>query len=208
VSTVYILTNEAMPDWIKIGISDGRLDKRILELDNTSVPLPFSCFYAAQVADYKRVERILHQAFDDYRKRRNREFFYRLDPNKVKVILEAFAISEDEVHQTELADPELAKVLERATQRAGRYSFTENRIPTGSTLTFVKNINLQCTVISEFEVDFQGQVMSISKAAREACVVNGGQNYPVNGTLFWLYDGASLNAIRSARLDQVELEEN
>ncbi len=207
-STVYILTNEAMPDWIKIGISDGRLDKRILELDNTSVPLPFSCFYAAQVSDYKKVERILHQAFDDYRKRKNREFFYRLDPNKVKVILEAFAIGEDEVHQSESADPELAKAIEKTTQRTGRFNFGANGIPIGSTLAFAKNSEITCTVNSDDEVIFQGVAMSISKAAREASVANGGPNYPVNGTLFWIYGDSSLNAIRSARLDESETEEN
>lgn len=178
ISTVYILTNEAMPDWIKIGISDRRLDKRILELDNTSVPLPFSCFYAAKVADYKKVEKILHQAFDDYRKRKTREFFYRLDPNRVKVILEAFAISEDEVHQTQAADPELARALERTTQRTGRYSFSENQIPIGATLTFVKDPEITCSVHADDEVNLQGSVMSVSKAAREASALNGCPNYP------------------------------
>ena len=200
-STVYILTNEAMPDWIKIGISDGRLDKRILELDNTSVPLPFSCFYAAKVADYKRVEKILHQAFDDYRKRKNREFFYRLDPNKVKVILEAFAIEEDDIHQTEASDPELAQAIERTTRRTGRYSFSENGIPQGSRLVFAKNPEITCTVVGDDEVEFEGNVMSISNAARQASILNGGPNYPLNGTLFWLFDDASLNAIRSVRAD-------
>lgn len=37
---VYILTNQSMPETIKIGITDN-LERRIKELDNTSVALPF-----------------------------------------------------------------------------------------------------------------------------------------------------------------------
>lgn len=200
-STVYILTNEAMPDWIKIGISDGRLNDRILELDNTSVPLPFSLFYAAQVADYRKVERILHQAFDDYRPRKKREFFFKLDPNKVKVILEAFAVNEESVPQLESQDPELAKAIEASTKRSGRYSFGENGIPLGATLHYVKNPQTTCIVHSDDEVEFQGQILSISRAARNASTANGGPDYPVSGPLFWLYEDNSLNAIRSARIE-------
>ena len=37
---VYILTNQSMPDTIKVGITDN-FDRRVRELDNTSTPLPF-----------------------------------------------------------------------------------------------------------------------------------------------------------------------
>ena len=41
---VYILTNE-----------------RMKQLDNTSMPLPFECFYAVGVKDASLVERKMHQ---------------------------------------------------------------------------------------------------------------------------------------------------
>jgi hypothetical protein len=43
---VYVLTNEAM---VKIGRTTTSVEQRIKELDNTSLPLPFQCFYAAEV---------------------------------------------------------------------------------------------------------------------------------------------------------------
>ena len=47
---VYILTNQSMPDTIKIGITDD-LESRMKQLDNTSTPLPFECYYAVEVED-------------------------------------------------------------------------------------------------------------------------------------------------------------
>ena len=40
-SIVYILTNEAMPGLIKIGLTNATVEQRMLSLDTTSVPLPF-----------------------------------------------------------------------------------------------------------------------------------------------------------------------
>ena len=38
---VYILTNEAMPGYVKIGRTDGDLAGRVRQLNSTGVPLPF-----------------------------------------------------------------------------------------------------------------------------------------------------------------------
>ena len=87
VEIVYILTNEAMEGLVKIGRTTTSVEQRIKELDNTSVPLPFQCFYAGEVKDSAFVESHLHQAFSDKRVRGNREFF-RIDPNQVKAAIQ------------------------------------------------------------------------------------------------------------------------
>jgi hypothetical protein len=54
---IYILTNEAMPGYIKIG-KTGDLGTRVKDLSRaTGVPLPFEVFYAAEVDDVDFVER-------------------------------------------------------------------------------------------------------------------------------------------------------
>ena len=55
---VYILTNEAMPGLIKIGRTNGEVSERVRQLDTTPIPLPFECFYAAEVTDADRVEKV------------------------------------------------------------------------------------------------------------------------------------------------------
>ena len=71
---VYILTNQSMPNTIKIGVTEN-LERRIKELDNTSTPMPFECYYAVEVKDASIIEKKIHEGFDDKRIRQNREFF-------------------------------------------------------------------------------------------------------------------------------------
>jgi hypothetical protein len=84
---VYILTNPAMPGFIKIGRTQHSVSQRMQDLDNTSVPVAFCCFYAARVDNAKAVESALHAAFNSTRIRSNREFFY-VKPDEVKAALE------------------------------------------------------------------------------------------------------------------------
>jgi len=47
---VYVLSNEAMPGLIKIGLTKrDELEARLNELYSTGVPLPFTCEYACRV---------------------------------------------------------------------------------------------------------------------------------------------------------------
>ena len=78
---VYILRNEAMPGYIKIGLTQqDDVQTRLRQLDNTSTPLPFECVYAARVPDCRRLEQTLHFVFGEKRTRLNREFF-QTDPS-------------------------------------------------------------------------------------------------------------------------------
>ena len=70
---IYILTNQSMPDTIKIGITDN-LERRMRELDNTSTPLPFECYYAVEVQDAKVIEKKIHEGLDDKRVRQSSFF--------------------------------------------------------------------------------------------------------------------------------------
>lgn len=45
---IYVLRNPAMPNYVKIGKTQD-LQQRMKDLDNTSIPVPFECIYAALV---------------------------------------------------------------------------------------------------------------------------------------------------------------
>lgn len=49
---IYILTNEAMPGMVKVGLTNDSVEARITHLSSsTGVPLPFECYFAAEVSD-------------------------------------------------------------------------------------------------------------------------------------------------------------
>ncbi len=82
-SIVYILTNEGMPDLIKIGLTTNSFESRIAQLSSHSgVPYPFECYFAAEVDDCAKLEKTLHQLFSEARVNSKREFF-KVDPEKV-----------------------------------------------------------------------------------------------------------------------------
>lgn len=57
---VYILTNEAMPGYVKIGLTtQDDVKTRMQQLHTTGLPLPFELAYSARVADCRRIEKVL-----------------------------------------------------------------------------------------------------------------------------------------------------
>lgn len=81
---VYLLSNEAMPGWVKIGRTN-QIERRLSDLYNTSVPLPFKAedfIETITEEDSRSLEKSLHNIIDtinpDRRKNteaRKREFF-------------------------------------------------------------------------------------------------------------------------------------
>ena len=122
---VYILTNQSMPDTIKIGITDN-LDRRIRELDNTSTPLPFECYYAVEVEDAKAIEKKIHEGLDDKRIRQSREFF-NATPEQAKALLEiAEVMGGKNVTPTEdiVETPQDKQALDNARKKRKRFNFS------------------------------------------------------------------------------------
>jgi hypothetical protein len=195
---VYIFANEAMPGYIKVGITQNEdVTVRLRQLDNTSIPLPFECVYAARVPDCRRLERTLHFVFGEKRARLNREFFS-ADPDLVKAIIELVALADvtpglnDQKLSTEQRE---AITTER--QRQGYLTFEQLGIPLGAALTFSKDRQVTCTVASPRKVNFEGEEMSLSKAALIQIQRMGYQWRTVNGWAYWEYEGRTILAIGS-----------
>ena len=202
-SFVYILTNEAMPGYIKIGRTSTSVEQRMKDLDKTSTPLPFQCYYAARVADDQKLERTLHSAFGDHRVRTNREFF-RLDPYKARVVIELLALEDVTPKGNIFEDSESEVAVQKATRVSGRYSFSENGIPKGAILEYVSDRSIQSIVSDDNNVMLEGQVVSLSKGAVLANARRGGTATAISGTISWLYEGETLASIRDQRLSPLD----
>ena len=198
---VYVLTNPAMPGLTKIGFTTD-LYQRLKSLDTTGLPLPFECFYAAEVSDCRRIEKALHEAFDDHRVRKSREFF-RLSPEKPRAIIRLLAIKEvtPQLDVVETADDQRALNQER--QRRGHFRFDLVGIKTGTELTSMFDDAITATVVDNQRIRFRGNEMSLSAAALEVAHESGLKWTKIQGPAYWKYEGTSLAELR----DKLESDE-
>jgi hypothetical protein len=118
---VYVLTNVEMPGCIKIGKTSGEsVEARMKALFTTSVPLPFECFYAAEVKDAALVERTIHQVFAEHRVHKNREFF-RIARDKPKLIIKLLEIRDVTPKDDVVSEPGDQEALDEAKKRAANF---------------------------------------------------------------------------------------
>ena len=199
-SIVYVLINDAMPGLVKIGLTSTSLEQRIRELDTTAVPLPFKCYYAAEVGNAAFVEGKLHVAFGDFRVRQNREWF-RVDPFRVKAALEIAAVREVTPKSEVLSEQADMDAIELNAIRAPRFKMSQAQVPVGATLTFVRDANITATVIDDTNIDFEDERTSLSRAALTALRRLGYEWKSAQGALYWVYEGETL-VERRERFDQ------
>jgi hypothetical protein len=73
---VYILSNSAMPGYIKIGFTKLSPEERAIQLSNTtSLPLPFKVEWAFHCYNGEQLEKEVHRHLESSRITGNREFF-------------------------------------------------------------------------------------------------------------------------------------
>ena len=91
---VYLLSNESIPGWVKIGRTN-QVDRRLSELYNTSVPLPFKLedtIHTNSLKQSSELERSIHSIIDtinpDLRKNTeaNRREFFKLSIDQGKQV--------------------------------------------------------------------------------------------------------------------------
>jgi hypothetical protein len=166
---VYILTNPAMPNLVKIGMTT-RLEVgiRMSELYTTGVPVPFECSFAGKVADVKKVEKAFHKAFGPYRINPNREFF-EIEDTQAIGLLEIICSENltpqiiDELEKVDEVSKDAGKRLSK--NRRQRFNFQEMGIDVGTVLTSNHNEET-CIVEDERNVTFRDEKMSLTRATR------------------------------------------
>lgn len=188
---VYVLENPAFDSYVKVGKTTD-LKQRLKQLDNTSVPLPFRCVYAIQVEDYDNVERLVHQAFADVRVRSSREFF-EVDAQRVIAALR-LTNGTDVTPKTDIGeDDEGVRAMERTIANKRRATtFKEADVHIGDTLCYAKDETITAEVVGDRKINFEGEQMSLSKAALILLHRDGYTWQQANGWAFWTKDGETL----------------
>ena len=186
---VYVLTNPAIPNMIKIGITfSDDVKVRMAQLYSTGVPLPFECIYAAI-----KVEKALYTAFGPDRVNPKREFF-EIDPSQAIAIVKLMELEDvtpnvkREKEQVDEVDREAG--VEYARKKRPRFSFIEMNIPIGAQLICVAN-GEAVTVASDRTVTFRNEETSLTNATR----IILDNSYQVAPGPYWTFDGKKLRDI-------------
>jgi hypothetical protein len=192
---VYVLTNEAMPGLIKIGLTADSVEARLTSLSShTGVPLAFECYFAAEVNDGARIERTLHQLFAEYRINPKREFF-RLDPEKVVLAISIGPFKEVTPGVAQV-EPEEQEALDKVKARRPKIRLDAIGIKLGDVLLFSRDESITATVVADGKLEYDGEVLSPSAAALKALQRLGYKTPTASGSEHWMFDGELLDERR------------
>ena len=192
---VYCVENPAMPDIVKIGATDD-IGRRLRELYNTSVPVPFVCALALEVEDPDEAERLLHDAFGDHRVSPGREFF-EVNPQRVIAAMRLTKGRDVTPDADVVEDEDSRRALETAKKRRERFNFDMVGIGIGAELRFRANAsdeeNITAEVHSHNRIRFRDRVTSLTAAAQDILRERGQAATNPQGPLYWRFEGESLD---------------
>ena len=199
---VYVVTNPAMPNLVKIGITrNEEAGERISQLYSTSVPFPFKLEYACKVSDAKEVESALHMAFGPYRVNPKREFF-KVAPEQVVAILKLLH-TEDATSsvsdQPSEVDLQSIQAAEQYQKRRPNLNFEEMGIPTDAVLDSVHDTTT-VAVVSPKKVLLSGEEMSLTAATQKVLKIS----YSVAPGPHWSYQGKLIREIYEETYGDIE----
>lgn len=189
---IYVLTNECMPNLIKIGkTSRHDLKKRMTELYSTGVPAPFECVFAYKVEQERLadVEAGLHSLFDEYRVPSGREFFF-VKPNKVEVALRTignFQPIDDATQEVQQKIDEVVAADEKRRKNPNM-DFFEMGLRVGDTLVFKNDHVVTCSVATNKRVSYNDEEYSLSGLTHQLL----GTKYAVQPSPYWLTEDGTL----------------
>ena len=190
---VYVLSNEGMPNLIKIGKTQRKdLQARMSELYSTGVPFPFECLWAGEVEDCTRIESIIHNAFRDKRVNPKREFF-NVAPDQVIPLLKELSINELTTAVEEALASNVTEEEKKATKQFHRpkLNFEEMNIPIDATLVYVKDSDITVKVVRPNKVLYNSEEYSLSALTKSLLDLP----YYVSPTRYWTYEGKNLQLI-------------
>lgn len=208
VGVIYILTNPSFPDYVKIGYARN-IETRLKQL-NRSETIPFAFrVYAVYAVESELTDKELHKLIDrlnpDLRtienfdgKERVKEF-YAMSPEDAYGLLESIAKISGTLDRLQRLTPEGHEVLDeqianevRETARRGPFRFSDCGIPIGSQIEFIEDSTVKATVVDDRRIEYNGETTSVSALAQKL----KGFTHPVQGTLWFTYQGEKLTDIR------------
>jgi len=98
----------------------------------------------------------------------------------------------------EVLDEQIAEEVREVAKR-GPFRFSAYGIPVGSELVYVEDESVRVTVVDDRRIKYDGEITSVSALAQKL----KGFTHPVQGTLWFTYNGEKLTDIR----DRIDTEQ-
>ena len=212
---IYIITNPAFPDYVKIGYADD-LERRLKQFNRSEcVPFAFRA-YAVYEVNKRLQDKQLHALIDQLNPdlRAIEEFdgaervkeFYMMTAQEAYSLLECIATLSgtlDRLHRLtpeghEIIDEQIAEAVQAsAKERKSPFSFVKSGIPMGATIVFASDENITATVIADRRIEYKGVSCSLSGLSQELLGASS-----IQGPRHWKYEGKLLVDIRKEREEQ------
>lgn len=183
---IYIMTNPALKNMVKIGYSTD-VEKRRQDLSHsTSIPDDYQ-IYATYETEGKLEDKKLHHLIDklnpDIRYNPKKEF-YIMSPEDAYDLLEAI----EYISGTTGKLKRHKNNDSNTTTKKPQINFAKCGIPIGAELVFIEDTNIKVTVVSEKKVEYKGEEISLSTLAQELKHLKS----KPQGTAFFMYNGRPL----------------
>ena len=207
---IYILTNPSFPNYVKIGYA-ANLERRLKQL-NRSETIPFAFrAYAIYEVDKPLTDKELHKLIDrlnpDLRtidnfdgKERVKEFFL-MSPEDAYAILECIAKISGTIDRLKKVKPEgheiedVPLIVDNTFPTpilCRPFRFGACGIPAGAELVYVDDPAVKVTVVDDRHIQYGDETTSLSALAQRL----KGFDHPVQGTLWFMYQGEVLADLR------------
>ena len=205
---IYILQNPAFKEYVKIGYAHD-IEKRLRQL-NRSETIPFAFrVYAIYEVKSALTDMELHKLIDNLNpdlrtietfdgKKRVKEF-YAMSPEDAYSILESIAKISGTIDCLKRLTPEGHEILDdeiandvKENARRGPFRFSEVGIKIGEKIVYIEDASIQPVVVDDRHIEWNNQTTSLSALAQQI----KGFNHPVQGTLWFTYNGIKLTDLR------------
>ena len=185
--TVFILTNDAMPGFVRLDFTTkDDVTARIRKVNRSELPVPYRVEYAARVPDCEALERSLRFVFSDFCEERGSNFF-KINPDLLRAAIEPAAIATVELDDEELGiEPDMRTKMDQLSAYHDALRFEALKLEPGTALNFVKDPSLTCTVIGNGMVEFEGNAATPAEASVKAMQKLGFEWDRVSATDYWV----------------------